>query len=209
MVSKAKAHLPLGIWLGGFPPHGYDLLCESAEGEFRFVVRYMRDGTKQLLDGTGQLISTLARREPYVVRKTDRCRLIPSAPERVQTIQWIYAAYVEEGLKPSRIARTLNERGVATARGPEWSARCTGRWHTTTIENILRNPAYAGDLAWNRRTLAKFFRLSSAGPVERKEQPLRRTARLPEDEWFVVADCHTALVTRGVALAALTKMGRW
>lgn len=128
MVSKAKANLPLGIWLGGFPPHGYDLLCESAESEFRFVVRYMRDGTKQLLDTSDQLISTLARREPYLVRKSDRSRLTPSARERVQTIRRIYAAFVELRLSPSHIANILNAEGVPTARGPQWSAKCSGRW---------------------------------------------------------------------------------
>jgi site-specific DNA recombinase len=202
MLSKARANLPLGIWLGGFPPHGYDLLCESAEGEFRFVVRYMRDGTKQLLDCSGQHLATLARREPYVVRKTDRCRLTPSSPERVQVVRRIYEDYVEKRLKPSQITRQLNADGVATARSPEWSAKCTGRWHTTTIENILRNPAYAGDLAWNRRTLAKFFRISPDGPVKRSESPLRRAVQLPEDDWVVVRDCHPPLVSREMWMRA-------
>ena len=36
--------------MGGVPPYGYDLRYETGEGEFLFVVRYMPDGSKQLLN---------------------------------------------------------------------------------------------------------------------------------------------------------------
>jgi DNA invertase Pin-like site-specific DNA recombinase len=90
MVSKIRGDQSLGLWLGGFPPHGYDLRYESGDGRFRFVVRYMRDGTRQLLDENGQLVARLKRREPAVITKSDRCRLVPSSPNRVKVICRIF-----------------------------------------------------------------------------------------------------------------------
>lgn len=55
---------PGGWWMGGVPPHGYDLRYETAGGAFLFVVRYMPDGSKQVLDESGSVTRTLARRIP-------------------------------------------------------------------------------------------------------------------------------------------------
>ena len=85
--------------------------------------------------------------------------------------------YISKGLGRWKIASDLNRRGVPTARGPEWSSRCQGVWQGVTVENILRNPAYTGDLVWNRRTLAKFYRIEPQGAVERHDVDLRRTSR--------------------------------
>ena len=49
--------------MGGVPPHGYDLRYETADGAFLFVVRYMPDGSKQVLDESGSVTRTLARGE--------------------------------------------------------------------------------------------------------------------------------------------------
>lgn len=47
--------------------------------------------------------------------------------------------YGKKGLR--EIARTLNEQGVATARG--------GKWHAGTIKYILANPLYKGVMAYS------------------------------------------------------------
>ena len=49
LLSKADG----GWWLGGVPPHGFDLAYFNLAGRFLFVVRYMSDGTKQILDEKG------------------------------------------------------------------------------------------------------------------------------------------------------------
>ncbi len=48
-------------WMGGVPPHGYDLRYETSNGEFLCIVRYMQDGSKQILNARGQRTRTLVR----------------------------------------------------------------------------------------------------------------------------------------------------
>ena len=103
---------------------------------------------------------------------------------------------------PTFVARRLNGDSVPTSRGPEWSARCSGLWRAVTIENILRNPAYVGDLAWNRRTLARFFRIADGGPSVRVDADIRRTTPNPEKDWIVVRNSHQPLIDRDTWLLA-------
>lgn len=91
---------------------------------------------------------------------------------------------------------------LPTARGPEWSAKCSGLWHANTVQNILRNPVYMGDLAWNRRTLARFHRITPTGPTERLDALLRRTTLNPQADWIIVRDCHEEIVDRELWKAA-------
>jgi hypothetical protein len=62
-----------------------------------------------------------------------------------------------------------------------------------------------GDLVWNRRTLARFHRIATTGPIERADALIRRTSRNPQQDWVVVPDCHPPLVTREVWSRAQAK----
>jgi len=61
--------------------------------------------------------------------------------KQAETIKQIFKMkrYGKKGLR--EIARTLNEQGVATARG--------GEWHAGTIKYILANPLYKGVMAYS------------------------------------------------------------
>jgi DNA invertase Pin-like site-specific DNA recombinase len=64
------------------------------------------------------------------------------APEEQKLIRRIVAmSYVATTSTPARIARKLNQDGV--------KSRCGGRWHHTTIYNILRRAGRCED-TWNR-----------------------------------------------------------
>jgi len=191
-----------GFWMGGAPPYGYDLRYQSQAGEFLFDLRYQRDGTKQVLDQRHHLVRTLARGESISVSKRDRCTLVPSDRERVKTIESIFRLYIQERKGLKAIADQLNRDGVPTARGPEWSSIYSGQWAMSTVRAILVNPAYAGDLAWNRRTDARFFRIAGDGrAIERKStgaHGLRRLESNDPSDWIVTEDAHPPLVPRRV-----------
>ena len=82
LLSKADT----GAWLGGVPPYGYDLRYENCQDKFLFVVRYLPDRTKQVLDKAGKLIRTLSKDETIQVTKKDKAKLVPSEKERTDLI---------------------------------------------------------------------------------------------------------------------------
>ena len=187
-----------GFWMGGVPPFGYDLRYESYGGEFLMHVRYLRDGSKQLFDKDGNPVRTIARGESLAVTRRDRCRLVHSEPSRVDVIREIFRLYVDERRGFKAVADRLNRQAVPSPRGPEWSRRLSGRWSVTTVRAILINPAYTGDLVWNRRTDARFHRISGGRAMERPQAMSRRLELNDETDWIVVREAHPAIVGRRV-----------
>ncbi len=74
-------------------------------------------------------------RPPYGYRVGNRRRL-ELVPEEAVVVRYIFRLYLQEGLGIRRIARCLNEEGIKTRRG--------GNWSMVSIRDILRNRAYLG-----------------------------------------------------------------
>ncbi|MHC4064380.1 MAG: recombinase family protein, partial [Planctomycetota bacterium] len=96
------------------------------------------------------------------------------------------------------IADTLNREGVPTPRGPAWSHIYSGKWTDTTVRSILVNPAYAGDLVWNRRTDGRFHCIVKGQATERSEAHGARLVPNDPSDWMVVREAHPALISRQV-----------
>ena len=192
LLSKSDT----GFWMGGTPPYGYDLRYENTDGKFFFVLRYMPDGSKQLLDKKGTLVRTLARRESLSISKRDHARLVPSDHERVKIIKRLFKMYAEQGKGYRSLADTLNKKSVPTPRGPKWSYIYSGLWADSTIRSILVNPIYAGDMVWNRRTDARFHRISKGQAVDRESVHGARLVPNQKEDWIVVRDAHPPLISR-------------
>ncbi len=194
LLSKSET----GFWMGGAPPFGYDLRYESQSGQFLFHLRYNTDGSKSMFDANGKLLRTLDRGERIAVSRRDRCKLLPSTKERIGVIAEIFRLYTEDKRGFKSIAHALNCRNVATARGPAWSEGYSGLWACSTVRAILCNPAYAGDVVWNRRTDARFHKIVDGRAVERRDVIGRRLENNAESDWMVVADAHPALISRRI-----------
>ena len=182
--------------MGGVPPLGYDLRYESQAGDFLFILRYEQDGSKVMFNEQGERIRTLQRGESVAVSRRDRCKLVPSEPSRVETVKRIFRLYTVERRGFKAIADVLNRDRVPTARGAKWSDRYSGDWSMTAVRGILINPAYVGDLVWNRRTDARFHRIVDGRAVERRGVAARRMERNDEADWIVIPDAHPPLVSR-------------
>ena len=190
---------PGGYWMGGVPPHGYDLLYQNDRGEFLFVVRHMPDGSKQLRDAAGadgKVVRTLARGESICISQRDRAKLVLGDPQRVAVVRHIFKMYTEEGKGLTVISNTLNVEGVTTPRGRAWSNIYSGKWSDGTIRAILMNPNYVGDMVWNRRTDGRFHRISKGQAVERKQIHGARLEPNAETDWMIVRDAHPVLISR-------------
>ncbi|MBK8009741.1 MAG: recombinase family protein [Deltaproteobacteria bacterium] len=188
--------------MGGTPPYGYDLKYEAQDGSTLFVVRFMPDGTKEVFDARGNHQRTLAKGESIQVSKKDRARLVPSDPARVEVAKRIFtmATVDEKGL--GAIADTLNREGVPTPRGPKWARIYSGSWSKGTVRAILDNPIYCGDMVWNRRTDARFFKIAGGRATERKSAYGARLVPNPEVDWIRIPDAHPALVSHRLAVNA-------
>ncbi len=192
LLSKSET----GSWMGGVPPYGYDLRYENCEGKFLLILRYMPDGSKQVLDTNKKLVRTLARGERLSISKRDCARLVFSSPERVKVARQIFNMYVDQGKGYKSIAHTLNSKNIPAPRNSEWSHIYSGTWTDTTLRAILVNPIYAGDMVWNRRTDARFHRISNGQAVDRKDVHGARLVPNDKTDWIVVRDAHPALINR-------------
>jgi len=96
-----------------------------------------------LVDQNGTHKGALGRGEHKSIQ-TDRVILVPGAPVEIETVQWMYRAFVEEGKLEQEIADLLDSRRVQTEDGRSWTR---GRVH-----QVLTNPKYVGDNVWNRRS---------------------------------------------------------
>jgi DNA invertase Pin-like site-specific DNA recombinase len=98
---------------------------------------------RMLVDQNGTHKGALGRGEHKSIQ-TDRVILVPGAPVEIETVQWMYRAFVEEGKLEQEIADLLDSRHVQTEDGGSWTR---GRVH-----QVLTNPKYVGDNVWNRRS---------------------------------------------------------
>ena len=197
-LSKADT----GAWMGGVPPHGYDIRYTNDRDEFLFVIRFLPDGCKQQLDSRGGLIRTLTRGEQISISKRDRGSLVFSDPDRVETIREIFRLYTEERRGLRAISDHLNTSNIPTPRGPKWARIYSGQWRDSTIRAILINPLYCGDMVWNRRTDARFHRIErhehGGIPVERRDVHGHRLVPNDPSDWITIRDTHEPIVSRRV-----------
>jgi site-specific DNA recombinase len=148
-----------------------------AEYERTLIADRMRRGRLARLR-SGQLLPWT--RAPYGYRLHPERPRDPTAvqvdPVAATVVQELFAAYAAGGVTLHALAAQLTARGVPTP---------TGRpvWRSTTIRNLLTNPAYKGQAASGRlRTTPARQRKSALEPVGRGMS----TRTHPSEEWITV-----------------------
>ncbi|WP_339036319.1 recombinase family protein [Bradyrhizobium symbiodeficiens] len=96
---------------------------------------------RQLIDQNGAAKAELVRGEHKSIQ-TDRIVLIPGPEQEIETIRFIYEAFVIQGKSEREIADSLNARSITTDLGRPWSR--------ATVHQILINEKYIGNNVWNR-----------------------------------------------------------
>jgi DNA invertase Pin-like site-specific DNA recombinase len=91
-------------------------------------------------------------RKGKVIYRTER--LVPD-PETAPIVRWLFETYARGEVSLWDLVIDLNRRGVP----PPTAGRKKGAkfWNHRTIQKILRNEVYLGDLLWNRRHEGKFM----------------------------------------------------
>ena len=178
--SAKKGSIP-----NGKIPYGYDALY-LRNGKPLRRVRYLADGSKQILSGDGASVSDIVGRDQRAGKSGDEVLvLVPGDPKAVRIIRRIFREF-NGGLSARTIAARLNAEGTPSPRGKAW-----GR---STIKRMLSNPAYTGTLAWNRQTWAKFHAVRADGEIVRLSNPGKTLRTNVREHWTVRENCWKPLI---------------
>lgn len=174
------------------PPYGIDRLLISTDGKPLHIIRNLSDGTQQKLHPeTGEVLTTFEaeqgsrRAAHYRMQSNEKVVLVPGDPERVKAVQHMFRRRLIDGWAGFRIARELDDMGVRSGNGNPWCV--------TSINNILKNPAYTGIGIANRYSQGIYNRRSATAPkpslTNRKTLDKRKRPKShirPRQEWIEV-----------------------
>lgn len=174
---------------GRAAPYGYDREILAPDGSVMFRIRFCPGRVREVYDKDGKLQATYAKGQSLSKPGREcKARLVIGEPKRVQVIKDIFA-WCLEGIGFGTIADRLNAKGIP--------APLLDVWGHTTIKSILENPTYRGDLVWNRRTEAKFYKVHKGRAQKRQRQVGEaKVHRTSKDEWVVVPDAVPAIISR-------------
>lgn len=105
--------------------------------------------------------------------------------EQAPVVELAYNMYVNQGATPYQIASRLNALGIKPAR--------IDKWKKDSIRVMLRNPHYAGYVAFNQK---KFTQVLENGKIVKK-----RLAQA-QDDVIIAEGKHPAIIERGLWQAA-------
>lgn len=89
--------------------------------------------------------------------QTDRVILVPGPQEEIKVVREVYNMFIHEGISEREIAGRLNNRGIKTDLGRDWTRG--------TVHQILTNEKYIGNNVFNR-TSCKLKQKTVKNPEE-------------------------------------------
>ncbi|WP_038974512.1 recombinase family protein [Bradyrhizobium genomosp. III] len=129
---------------------------------------------RQLVDQGGIAKAELIRGEHKSIQ-TDRIILIPGPEEEIETIRFIYDAFVSQNKTEREIADLLNGRRLLTDLARPWTR--------ATVHQILINEKYIGNNVWNR-TSSKLKGRRIYNPPERWVRHNRAFEPIVDEDTF-------------------------
>ena len=127
-------------------------------------------GLRRMLIDQSRQRKTMLKMGEHKSIQTDRVILVRGPDEEVETVRWIYRAFIDEGKNESEIADLLNAKGIVTDFGRAWTR--------STIHQILTNEKYIGNNVYHRTS----FKLK------------RKHVENPPDKWVRVAGVFEGII---------------
>jgi DNA invertase Pin-like site-specific DNA recombinase len=125
-----------------------ELSAKVFVGQCRLIELGFRQGgapgfglRRMLRDVSGHEKGLLDRGEQKSIH-TDRVTLVPGPQEEVEIVRWMYRVFVEERIVESKLAKMLNDRGIATDLGRTWTRG--------TVHQVLTSEKYIGNNIYNK-----------------------------------------------------------
>ncbi len=125
----------------------------------------------------------------YIKDPQDKHALLVD-PEAAEVVKSIFSMFLS-GKNKRGITLHLNDHGVPCptaykqSQGLKYNApnsQGNPMWSTITIDNILKNRVYVGDMVQGRQRV--------------KSYKIHIQERVPEEEWFIVENTHEAIIDR-------------
>lgn len=128
----------------------------------------------------------------YIKDPNDKHHLIVD-PESASTVKLIFKLSLD-GMGRTTIAHNLNELGILNPLGyrvkvlnMNWKSKKINKdysyaWDTTTVNSVLKNQIYCGDMVQNKGKLISY--------------KVHKHIKNPEDEWIIVKNTHEAIIDR-------------
>ncbi|AUS09617.1 recombinase family protein [Laceyella sacchari] len=153
-----------------------------ARKEFKIIKRRLHQGRiRSVKDG-----NYIGSRAPYGYNKTKvgKDHTLTINEEQATIVRMIFDWYIHDGLGSLKIAKKLNDMGVPSANGKDWT--------NNVVLQILRNPVYIGKVRWRH--------------IERKKskEPGKNVTatRRNEEEAIIVDGKHPPLIPEDVFFRA-------
>ncbi len=125
-----------------------ELSSKVFAGQCRLIEKGFKQGgtagfglRRALLDESGNQKGVLKYKEHKSIQ-TDRVIYVAGPQEEVDIVKWMYAVFVDEGMRENEIAELLNQRGILTDLGRPWTR--------ATVHQVLTNEKYIGHNVFNR-----------------------------------------------------------
>lgn len=161
-----------------------ELSSKVFAGQCRLIEKGFKQGgtagfglRRALLDEAGNLKGVLKYKEHKSIQ-TDRVIYVPGPAEEIEIVNWMYAAFVDQGLNENEIADSLNQRGILTDLARPWTR--------STVHQVLTNEKYIGNNVFNRVS----FKLKKRRVVNDPQIWVRRNGAfeaIVDQEYFIKA----------------------
>ncbi|HUC92099.1 MAG TPA: recombinase family protein [Paenibacillus sp.] len=118
---------------------------------------------------------------PYGYTKVGKA-LVPADDDTPRVVQRIFDLHLEVKLGFQAIANLLTDEGIPSPAQIQGRKNASPYWHQTSIQLILKNAVYVGNLVAQRQ------HVSALGSMKRK--------RTPKEEHVILKDNHPPLISR-------------
>lgn len=160
-----------------------ELSSKVFRGQCNLIRRGFRQGgtvgyglRRMLINDKGEHKEILTR-GAYKAIQTDRVIQVLGPDEEVETVRWIYNAFVHKLKTEREIARLLNQKGIKTDLDRDWSA--------ASVLQILTNEKYMGNNVFNK-TSGKLIDFLPFEP--------RRITRNAKEKWIRAEGVFPAII---------------
>ena len=164
--------------------YSYTLSIKVHLGSTRLIrLGYRQGGTagfglrRVMIDERGEPKMELKHGERKSLQ-TDRVILVPGPKEEIEHVRSIYRKFVDDKLTETQIAAQLNQQGVRTDLGKDWTQ--------AAVRGVLTNEKYIGNNVYNRQS----FKLK------------KKRVKNPPEEWVRKDNAFEAIIEPAYFLAA-------